>query len=194
MPQMENAANLRRRYADMDLIVSCGDLPAPYLEYITSITNLPLYYVRGNHDESYKDFPPGGIDLHNKLVTYKGLSFFGIEGSIQYSRGDIQYTQFEMQKNLVTVLRKLWLRRKCYGYGVDVLVTHSPAWGIHDAQDQPHHGFKAFLKVLKWIRPRYMVHGHVHTWDRRVVTTTQYLDTEIHNINPLRVLEIDPLR
>ena len=33
MPQLENAANLRRQYSDIDLIISCGDLPPAYLDF-----------------------------------------------------------------------------------------------------------------------------------------------------------------
>ena len=51
MPQMESAAKLRRRYSDIELIISCGDMPPVYLEFITSVLSVPLFYVRGNHDE-----------------------------------------------------------------------------------------------------------------------------------------------
>ena len=55
-----------------------------------------MFYVRGNHDEIYKDDPPGGIDLHGKVVEYKGLTLAGLEGSIRYNAGEIQYTQMQM--------------------------------------------------------------------------------------------------
>ncbi|MSP11850.1 MAG: hypothetical protein EXR62_02715 [Chloroflexi bacterium] len=32
-----------------DIMLSCGDLPHGYLEYIVSILGLPLHYVHGNH-------------------------------------------------------------------------------------------------------------------------------------------------
>ena len=37
-----------------------------------------------------------------------------------------------------------------------------------------------------------MVHGHVHTWDRRTITRTDYLKTTIVNINPVTVMNIEP--
>lgn len=192
MPQLENAANLRRRYHDIDLIISCGDMPTSYLEYITTIIGAPLYYVRGNHDTEYEDNPPGGTNLHGKVVTYNGLTMVGLEGSIQYNRGKIQYSQTEMRQKVISLAPQLRYRRWRYGYGADIFVAHSPAWGIHDAEDIPHRGFKAFLNFLQWYRPRYMFHGHVHTWDRRKTTETQHLDTYIMNINPYTVLEIEP--
>ena len=46
---------------------------------------------------------------------------------------------------------------------------------------------------MKWYKPRYMIHGHVHTWDRRKTVRTQYEDTCVININPFTLLEIDPV-
>jgi Icc-related predicted phosphoesterase len=193
MPQMESAANLRRRYSDIDLLISCGDMPGVHLEFISSVLSIPLFYVRGNHDERYDEYPPGGQDLHQKIVKYKGLTFAGLEGSMRYNQGDIQYTELQMLRMVLSNGPRLMLRRARFGVGVDVLVTHSPAKGIHDAEDKPHHGFHALLRFMEWYRPRYMVHGHVHTYDRRKTTRTDYYDTHIVNINPITVMEIDPI-
>ncbi len=191
MPQMESVANLRRRYDDVELVISCGDLPAAYLDFITSVLNVPMFYVRGNHDERYRDDPPGGENLHGRLVTYKGLSFVGIEGSRRYNDGDVQYGEADMLRTVIGLGPQLKLRQLRDGYGVDVLVTHAPAKGIHDLPDLPHNGLNAFLRFMEWYRPRYMIHGHVHTYDRRDVTQTQYHDTTVLNINPVMLLEVE---
>lgn len=193
MPQMESAVNLRRHYSDIELIVSCGDMPAVYLEFITSILNVPLFYVRGNHDERYDESPPGGDNLHQKLLVYKGLSFYGLEGSIRYNKSPIQYTESQMSLMVTEAYPMMQYNRLRRG-GLDFFVTHSPAYGIHDADDPPHRGFKSMLRFLNWYKPRYMVHGHVHTWDRRKTTQTTYESTEILNINPVTVLDIEPLK
>jgi uncharacterized protein len=186
--QMENAAHLRRRYSDVDLLLSCGDMPAAYLEFITSVLNIPLFYVRGNHDTQYDERPPGGEDLHMRVVNFKGILFVGIEGSMKYNSAPIQYTDGDMLMNTV----KLAVPIKLRGRRPDIFVTHNPAKGIHDAPDLPHNGFSSFLKFMTWYRPRYMLHGHVHTYDRRVTTITQYHETTIMNINPITLLEIEP--
>jgi Icc-related predicted phosphoesterase len=191
MPQMESAANLRRRYNDIELIISCGDMPSVYLEFITSILNVPLFYVRGNHDESYEEKPPGGDNLHGRLLQYKGLTFYGLEGSMRYNRSPIQYTESEMSLMVMKAYPSLTYNKVRRG-GLDVFVAHSPPHGIHDAEDLPHRGFKSMLRFMDWYRPRYMLHGHVHTWDRRKQTVTQYHDTCIMNINPVTVLEVEP--
>ncbi len=194
MPQMESAANLRRRYSDIELIVSCGDLPSVYLEFITSVLNVPLFYVRGNHDERYIHEPPGGEDLHQRYIHYRGLTFYGLEGSIRYNKAPIQYTDRQMAQMVWGAWPHLSFRKWRNGspHAVDILVTHSPPKGIHDADDLPHHGFKALLRFMEWYRPRYMLHGHVHTWDRRNTTETKYLDTYIMNINPVTVIDVEP--
>ena len=87
MPQLHNAVNLRRQYSDIDAIISCGDLSPGYLEFITSIIGVPMFYVRGNHDEAYENEPPGGIDLHRQVVEFRGITMVGLEGSIRYNRG-----------------------------------------------------------------------------------------------------------
>jgi hypothetical protein len=45
---------------------------------------------------------------------------------------------------------------------------------------------------MDWYRPRYMLHGHVHTYDRRMTVETQHGDTCVMNINPVTLLEIEP--
>ncbi|MEM6528913.1 MAG: metallophosphoesterase [Chloroflexota bacterium] len=191
MPQMESAVNLRRRYNDIELIVSCGDMPAVYLEFITSILNVPLFYVRGNHDERYEEKPPGGDDLHGRLLEYRGLTFYGLEGSMRYNRSPIQYTEGEMSRMVIKAYPNLTYNRMSRGK-LDFFVAHSPPRGIHDAEDIPHRGFKSMLRFMDWYRPRYMLHGHVHTWDRRKQTVTQYNETCIMNINPVTVIDVEP--
>ena len=193
MPPLENAANLRRRYSDVEAILSCGDMPSAYLDFISTILGKPLLYVRGNHDEMYDQTPPGGTDLHNRIYTFKGISFLGLEGSIRYNKGRIQYSQGEMQRMVARLAPRVYLHRLRTGKTIDIFVAHSPARGIHDLEDDfPHRGFDAFLNVMKWFKPRYMFHGHVHTWDRRKTVQTDYHDTCVMNINPYMVIDIDP--
>lgn len=191
MTQMENAAHLRRRYHDVELILSSGDMPAGYLEFITSVLNVPLFYVRGNHDEGYVERPPGGENLHNRMISYGGLTFTGLEGSMRYNNGLIQYSEGDMTRLVLGMYPKLRYRRSKHGHGVDVLVTHAPPKGIHDADDLTHKGFKAFLKFMDWYRPRYLVHGHVHTYDRRATVETKYRETCVLNINPVTLIEVE---
>jgi len=40
---------IKERFADIDLILSAGDLPLDYLDFIISSLNKPLFFVFGNH-------------------------------------------------------------------------------------------------------------------------------------------------
>jgi len=43
----------KNRWADIDLVLSCGDLDAAYLSFLVTMIHAPLLYVPGNHDESF---------------------------------------------------------------------------------------------------------------------------------------------
>ncbi|MFC1961310.1 metallophosphoesterase [Chloroflexota bacterium] len=191
LPQLQNLPNLSRKYGDVDLVISCGDLHTSYIEFVTSVLNVPFYYVRGNHDTGYRENPPGGDNLHQRFLRYKGLWMAGLEGCRRYNRGPIQYTEAEMFAQVLSMSPGMLLRRVRWGTGVDVMVTHASPFGIHDRSDLPHVGFRAFRLLMFWYRPRYLIHGHVDVWDRRDTTWTEYLDTQVVNINPMRVLTID---
>ena len=56
-------------FEDIDLIISCGDLNSSYLTFIETMTSIPLLYVRGNHDDSYRDKAPEGcVCIEDKIV------------------------------------------------------------------------------------------------------------------------------
>ncbi len=191
LPKMQNLPYLRRTYRDVELVISCGDLSATYIEFITSALNVPLFYVRGNHDIYYTQRPPGGDNLNRRVVHYKGLWFAGLEGSLRYNLGDLQYTEVEMLVYVLQFAPGMWVRRALHGAGVDVMVTHAPPRGIHDRDDRPHRGFRAFRTLIRLFRPRYLIHGHIDIWDRRDTTWTEFLGTQVININPVRLLTIE---
>lgn len=191
LPKMRNADFLRETYSDVELLVSCGDMRVDYLEFISTILCLPLFFVRGNHDTRYVPANPGGDNLHLSFKKYKGYTFAGLEGSINYNNGAVQYTEGQMFRKVLRLMPRLMLRRALQGYGVDVLVAHSPPKGIHDIPDDyAHRGFRSFRYLMYWARPRYLIHGHVDTWDNRKPRETVYGSTTVLNINPYMVLTL----
>jgi len=142
----------------IDLIISCGDLNHNYLEFLTTVINKPLLYVRGNHDTSYDKKPPEGcIDIDDQVYTYKGIRFLGLGGSMRYRTGDDMYSEEEMQKRIKN-MRKIIKKSN----GFDFLVTHSPALGYGDRNDIAHTGFACFNDLIEEYKPMYMLYGHVH--------------------------------
>ncbi|MEW6578578.1 MAG: hypothetical protein AB1435_05220 [Chloroflexota bacterium] len=190
-PQLSNPVYLRRIYADVDVLVSCGDMPAFYLDFIGTVLALPLLFVRGNHDTNYGPHHPGGDNLHLRFLKFQKRLFVGLEGSIRYNKGSAQYTQGEMMINVLRLLPRMVVRRAWAGYGVHVLVAHSPPRHIHDIpEDHAHRGFNAFRLLMRVGRPMFLLHGHVDTWDRRRPRRTVFAGTTVLNVNPYMVVEV----
>ena len=146
------------RLSDVDLIISCGDLDPGYLEFIESVTNVPLLYVHGNHDDKYDRKPPLGCTcIDGDIYDFNGLRVMGLGGSIRYSANKNMYSEKEMQQRIKKLRKKAVLMG-----GIDVLVTHAPAAGYGDMEDLPHHGFECFNDIMNDFKPLYMLHGHVH--------------------------------
>lgn len=184
-------------FADVDLILGCGDLPYAYLEYLLTVLNKPLGYVPGNHDPVYDpNFPKakveGGINLDRRIIFIKGLLVGGLGGSIRYRPDGVnQYTQSQAQTNAWTMLPALILNRLRYGRALDILVSHSPPYGIHDEDSLAHRGLHALNWLLRMARPRYHFHGHTFFPRQNLAEPeTQIGPTHIHNVFPYKVINI----
>ena len=148
----------KEAFEGIDLIVSCGDLDADYLSFLTTMTSIPVLYVKGNHDYKYVNRPPEGcICIEDDIFEFEGVRFLGLGGSYRYKEGGNMYTENEMRSRVRRLWMKLFMKK-----GFDVLVTHSPAYGVNDGEDLPHRGFEVFVELIEKYRPKYFVHGHVH--------------------------------
>ena len=178
------------RLDGVDLIVSCGDLNAKYLSFLVTMGRAPLFYVHGNHDQTYDQHPPEGCDcIEDRLVTYKGLRILGLGGSPFYSGGPHQYTERQMARRIRRLWFQLWRAK-----GVDVVVTHSSAKGFGDAEDYAHRGFECLLPLLDKYKPRYLVHGHVHAnYGADIPRIVRRGETEIINAYERYILDLPDL-
>ena len=80
-------------FEDIDSIVSCGDLKASYLSFLSTMLPIPVLYVHGNHDDKYDRNPPEGcICIEDSVFEYKGVRFLGLGGSNRYKPGVNRYT------------------------------------------------------------------------------------------------------
>jgi Icc-related predicted phosphoesterase len=87
---------------------------------------------------------------------------------------------------------KLLFNKMRYGRYLDILVTHSPPWGINDQPDRAHQGFKAFRWLLEKFRPAYHLHGHIHIYSSSENGRTQFQDTLVINTYGYKTLTINP--
>lgn len=189
---------IRDLLPDIELIISCGDLPYYYLEYMIDTLNVPMFFVHGNHDSEeeigehgVRRYPGGALNLDQKFVTHKGLIFFGLEGSIRYSKSKHQYTQTEMWFKVFRAVPRLLFNRLWYGRALDIFVTHSPAWQVGDAEDNAHRGFKAFTWLLRVFKPKYHLHGHIHLYHGSWRKSAQFADTKVINACSYQKLEFE---
>ncbi len=194
---------IKDRFKDVDMVLSAGDLPLSYYDFIMSLLNKPVYFVFGNHNLSKRhlyakvreDVPgmksetpqalmtglAGSGYIGGKIVKEKGLLIAGLGGSIRYSGGENQYTDFCMYLKVLKLVPRLWWNRIIHGRYLDILVTHAPPLGINDRPDRCHTGFKALRWFIEVFRPRYLVHGHVHLYDSCYERKVKYLETWVVN-------------
>lgn len=188
---------VRNRFKGFDLILGCGDLPYYYLEYVFNALDIPLFYVRGNHDkvieyasEGQRTHPHGGIDLHRKIIRYHGLILAGVEGSLKYRRGEFQYTQAEMWSHVFRLIPGFFRNRLAHGRYLDLFISHAPPEGVHDRSDLPHRGIKAFRWLIDVFQPSYFFHGHIHIHRPDTVTESVIGKTRVINTFGYRETQI----
>ncbi|NNF99257.1 MAG: metallophosphoesterase [Desulfobacteraceae bacterium] len=160
----------RRHLGVVDAVISCGDLPPEYLTFLREELEVPLFYIKGNHDIRYAASPPKGcINIHRRIVRIEGLRILGLEGSRWYNGGPFQYTEAQMRWMIWKLKPDIWWKK-----GIDIVVTHAPPRYVHDKEDLCHRGFKSFRHIIHRHHPPYFLHGHIHqsfTDDRERMST-----------------------
>jgi uncharacterized protein len=177
----------------VELLIGCGDMPYTYLEYLVTMLNVPLYYVPGNHDpRSTQASAEGGSNLDLTIVRHNKFLIGGFGGSIRYRNDGInQYSQSEAYLRAFRLLPRLMLNRMQYGRALDILISHSPPFGIHDDSDHAHNGLKALNWLLKISKPRYHFHGHTHFYKRNLATPETIIGiTKVINVYPYKLIEV----
>ena len=173
-------ASTAERLADVELILSAGDLKAEYLEFLVTMLNVPLVYVRGNHDGMYDENPPEGCeDADGRLVEVEcgwgsfrqKVRILGLGGSMRYKdEAPDMYTEHEMEARIKRAERDIRKHRLTDSllsiirqdskdgvekeqFGFDILLTHAPCRGYGDMEDLPHMGFECFNDLLNKYSP-----------------------------------------
>lgn len=166
------------RLDGIDLILAAGDLDPEYLSFLATFCRGPVLYVHGNHDGKYEKHPPEGCEcIEDTVYRYKGLRIVGFGGSIRYSDGAHQYTETQMKRRI----RKAAFSIRRAG-GCDILLTHAPAFNLHDGDDRAHKGFVCFQEFLDAYQPKCFVHCHVHAnYGEAFMRTDVYKNTRVIN-------------
>ena len=204
-------------YRDVDFVISAGDLPLRYYDYIQTMLRKDVWYVYGNHNlEDFGRMMRGGGDaldsyartgrvismphfggcfVDGKCIYDKqhDLIIMGLGGSMLYNYGDSQYTEKQMQWRIGKLMPRLLYNKRRYGRAVDILITHAPPRGMGDGEDLCHKGFECFLQFMEKFKPKYLLHGHVHLDDMNAKRISEYCDTKVINIYKNYILEDDSL-
>lgn len=187
---------VRDIYPNVDLVLSCGDMPLESHDWLSTMTKSDVYYVFGNHqlkhfnelmDKSSSPFDTADKEFLGFLCdgkclrTENGLLIAGLGGSMLYNGGQSQYSEKEMERRIRKLVPALLYNKTRYGRYLDILLTHAPAFGYGDGKDLCHMGFKCFLPFLDKFAPKYLVHGHCHLIDRNAQREFKYKKTTIIN-------------
>lgn len=204
------SVRIKQRFADIDLVLSAGDLPMDYLGFIASSLNKPVGFVFGNHN--LKELPTfsrasrpmldersmdaqirnhyGATYLDGRVRWVGPLLIAGLGGSMRYNDGEHQFTERQMYRRMVRLIPRLLWNRLVHGRYLDILLTHASPRGIHDKQDPCHIGFRSMLWFMRWFQPRYLLHGHIHLYDLNAQRVTRYRETQVINVYDHYVLEL----
>ncbi|HSD82194.1 MAG TPA: metallophosphoesterase [Solirubrobacteraceae bacterium] len=134
---------------DADVVLCLGDLRRADLEPLRDFAG-PKLGVHGNHDAG-DEFDGLGIeDVHLRRVEVAGLSFGGFSG-VHGRRGRYAWTQDDAARRL-------------HGFGhVDVLLAHSPPFGVNDEPGDPLHvGLRGLREYVERECPALLLHGHTY--------------------------------
>ena len=196
------SSNIKERYKDIDFVISAGDLPMEYLDFIVSSLNKAVYFVFGNHNLNEYGLYHGTTDKYKtgleqtmindsechgttyigfKAIKDNSLLIAGVSGSLRYNKGLNQYTDKQMKRKLISLIPSLLLNKIRYGRFLDILVTHASPEGIHDKTDPCHRGFRSFLWFMEVFKPKYLIHGHIHLYDMQDIRVSKYHETTVIN-------------
>lgn len=163
-PVLEHAIN-REQIGRIDAIVGCGDLEPSYLGFLGDAFQVPVAYVRGNHDRGgHWAETVGKAPTHltsGRLIQLGGVTVAAFEWpGLRPDRA--ARDEWNAWGDVIRAWRTVLVRRML-GRAAPVLVlSHAPPRGVGDhAANRYHLGYAAYRWLLEHLRPPLWLHGHV---------------------------------
>ena len=150
--------SLLRDLSEADILVHSGDFTmsgseAETLDFLEWVCDLPYRHkvlVAGNHDACLYGATLDGLDdnvhyLCDSGVEIEGLKFWGVP---MFMEDCVSGHQEQLYAAIPD--------------DTDVLVTHTPPYGILDRDGSILYGSRELLEKVRAIRPRLHLFGHIH--------------------------------
>lgn len=194
---------------DADIVVHAGDFSSigrehevdDFLQWFEELPNPYKIFISGNHDfydyknpehfkRKLKHLAPSVTYLKDELVEIEGLKIWGRPWTPTFGRWAFMCDRgSEQMKATLAVIPA----------GVDILLTHGPAYGILDKTiyGDINVGCADLLGELDRIKPKYLIFGHIHEeYGIKEVNgithvNAAFMDVRYRPINPPHILEID---
>lgn len=158
------ARSLVARSTGVDLAIGAGDFGnlrchiRDCIEILRELT-CPVVLVAGNNESTDQLAKAcagwsSAYVLHGTAVNVAGVALFGLGGGIPttlFGPWSYDFTEDSAEALLAPCT------------ACDVLVTHSPPWGLVDVSSRGDHlGSRAVRQAVERLQPRLVVCGHIH--------------------------------
>lgn len=154
-----NCHHRLRALPDADVVVHSGDFcmvgtEQEAIDFLNWFCDLPYQhkiFICGNHDDCLYDANIDGLDsnvhyLCNSSVEIDGVKFYGVP---MFMADCVSERQSRNYSNIPV--------------DTDVLITHSPAYGILDFDDNIHYGSEELLARFSILNLYAHLFGHIHS-------------------------------
>lgn len=158
---LSDTHNCHHRLRDLpeaDVVVHSGDFcmvgsEQEAIDFLNWFCDLPYnhkIFICGNHDDCLYRANINGLDdnvhyLCNSGIEIEGLKFYGVPMFMcdcVTNRQNLNYDKIPID--------------------TDILITHTPAYGILDFDDNINYGSEVLLQAVTNVNPRIHLFGHIH--------------------------------
>lgn len=143
---------------EADVVVHSGDFcmvgsEQEAIDFLNWFCDLPYkhkIFICGNHDDCLYGANIDGLDnnvhyLCNSGIEIEGVKFYGVPMFMDDCITDCQSRNYAIIPT-----------------DTDILITHSPAFGILDFDDGINYGSEELLEAVTTVNPRIHLFGHIH--------------------------------
>ncbi|ROT12089.1 serine/threonine protein phosphatase [Muribaculaceae bacterium Isolate-105 (HZI)] len=190
-----NCHHRLRDLPEADVVVHSGDFcmvgtEQEAIDFLNWFCDLPYkhkIFICGNHDECLYGANIEGMDsnvhfLCNSGIEIEGVKFYGIP---MFLSDCITERQNQNYANIPD--------------DTDVLITHSPAYGILDFDDNIHYGSEELLEKISTLNLKAHLFGHIHakhgiiTLSDTIYSNGAIMNSQYTTFNHPNILELNNL-